>query len=171
MENEKRVDLAARLLAAGALTLGPEPSLRWSSRNAVGDEPLRRELALALAELVREHYSAAEALIGDEWAEVAGELLGLPPVREALPDRPVLILGSAEEICAYLPELITLRRSGGSPAIAVIWNGGDEDLRRRLDRADIRCHWLTDLESAAAAALQSGALDFDDYCHLLPLAQ
>ena len=173
MENDKRETLAARLLTVGALTAEPgqTPRLHWVSQRALENESLRRELVFALSELIRDHYSAADALLGDEWAEAAAAQLELPLVREELPEKPALILGSSEEAEAYLPRLIELRRSGGSPAIAVIWNAGDEDLRMRLDRADIRCHWLTDLESGAAAALQRGMLDFDDYCRLLPWAQ
>ena len=172
MEQDKREALAERLLAAGALAAAPggERPLRWSSAPALEEERLRRELARELAELVREHYSAADAVVGGPWAEAAGELPGLPPVRRELTERPVLVLGSSEELEAWLPRLVSLRRSGGNPAAAVIWNEMDESLRAELDRADIRCHWLTDLENGAAAALQSGALDFAEYCRLFPQA-
>ena len=170
MENEKRELLAERLLEAGALTAEPgaEVPLRWQGEKALEDPELRALLASALEELVRDHYAAAEGVLGDGWAQLLGETLNLPAVMEPLPQRPLLVLGSAEEIWEYLPALADLRRKGGSPAAAVIWNGREEELRLSLDRADIRCHWLTDLESGAAAALRNGMLEFEDYCRLLP---
>ena len=170
MENEKREALALRCLEAGALAAerAAETPLRWDNAAALADRDLRDLLTRELLELARDHYAAAQAVLGDAWAEAAALGLGLPMAGEALPERPLLILGSTEDIRACLPALTALRRQGGSPAAAVIWNGREEDLRLALDRADIRCHWLIDLESAAAAALQQGLLDFEDYCRLLP---
>ena len=170
MEHEERELLAERLLEACALRVDPgaEKPLVWAEEKAWEDPELRRELTEALAALVREHYSEGEAVLGDAWGAKTAALLDLPYAPEALPLRPVLILGASEELWPYLPELTQLRKAGGSPAAAVIWNGGDEELRLALDRADIRCHWLTDLECGAAAALRAGSLDFSDYCRLLP---
>ena len=170
MEWEKREQLAALCLESGALFAGPgeEPPLGWRSGRALEAAELRQRLTEELTELVREHYSAGEAVLGDRWAEEAAAALKLPFALEPLPLRPILILDSASDIRPWLPRLTALRESGGSPAIAVVWNGGEEDLRLRLDRADIRCHWLLDLESAAAAALQRGLLELEDYCRLIP---
>ena len=170
MDHLDRERLAERLLAAGALNTEPgaELPLRWAEDRALADEALRMTLTEALADLVREHYPAGEAVLGDAWGAAAAAVLGLPYAPDALPERPVLITGSTEGLKPYLPKLTALRRAGGSPAAAVIWNGGDEELRLLLDRADIRCHWLTDLECGAAAALRAGSLDFADYCRLLP---
>lgn len=170
MDHRERELLAERLLTAGALRVEPgaEDPLCWAEEKAWEDPALRRELTAALAALIREHYSAAEAVLGDAWGAKTAALLDLPFAPEALPRRPVLVFGSSEGLRPYLPELTRLRKAGGSPAAAVIWNGGDEELRLALDRADIRCHWLTDLECGAAAALRAGNLDFSDYCRLLP---
>jgi len=170
MENEIREALALRCLEAGALAAerSAELPLRWDNMAALADGELRGMLMRELLELARDHYGAAQAVLGDAWAEAAAPALGLPGVNGALPERPLLVLGSTEDIRGYLPALTALRQRGGSPAIAVVWNGREEDLRLALDRADIRCHWLIDLESAAAAALQQGLLDFETYCRLLP---
>ncbi len=170
MEHRERELLAERLLEAGALRVEPgaEKPLVWAEEKAWEDPALRRELTEALAALVREHYSAGEAVLGDAWGEKTAALLELPFAPEALPLRPVLVFGTSDGLRPYLPELTQLRKAGGSPAAAVIWNGGDEALRLALDRADIRCHWLADLECGAAAALRAGSLDFSDYCRLLP---
>ncbi|MBO4677303.1 MAG: hypothetical protein J5633_07145 [Oscillospiraceae bacterium] len=170
MEHRERELLAERLLEACALRVEPgaEKPLVWAEEKAWEDPGLRGELTEALAALVREHYSAGEAVLGDAWGEETAALLELPFAPETLPRRPVLIFGTSEGLRPHLPELTALRRAGGSPAAAVIWNGGDEELRLALDRADIRCHWLADLECGAAAALRAGSLDFSDYCRLLP---
>lgn len=170
MDHTDRENLAEELLAAGALRTEPggENPLGWDGEAALADAPLREALKEALAVLVREHYSAAEAVLGDAWGAETAAVLGLPFSPPELPRRPVVITGSTDGLAPYLPELTALRSAGGSPAAAVIWNGRDEALRLRLDRADIRCHWLTDLESGAAAALRAGRLDFSDYCRLLP---
>lgn len=170
MDNEKREHLAEQLLEAGVLV--PEPGgevpLRWNGERALGNTALCADLVSALADLARDHYSAADGVMGDGWGPALGKALGLPLFTDTLPESPLLVLGSTGEIPEYLPVLAELRRNGGSPAIAAVWNGREEDLRLALDRADIRCHWLTDLESGAAAALRLGMLDFEDYCRLLP---
>lgn len=170
MEQEERESLAERLLAAGALRVMPGGNipLLWSDERLLADEELRRETAQALAALVREHYPAGEAILGDAWGIEAAAILGLPYAPEMLPERIVLVADSTAGIEPWLPTLTGLRKAGSSPAVAVIWNGREEDLRLRLDREDIRCHWLTDLECGAAAALRAGILDFDDYCRMLP---
>jgi hypothetical protein len=168
VDNEKRELLAERLLEAGALEVRPgeEVPLRWNGAKALEDDALRELLTAALAELIRDHYSAADGVTGEEWAPILGMVLDLPV--SGAGERPLVVLGSSGEVPKYLPALAELRKSGGSPAIAVVWNGREEELRLSLDRADIRCHWLTDLESGAAAALRKGLLDFADYCRLLP---
>ena len=173
MDHPERERLAERLLKAGALRIEPgeECPLQWAEDNALRDPALREELTKALAAMVREHYAAAEAILGDTWAADTAAVLGLPYAPEVLPPRPVVITGEEDQLKPYLPMLTELRNAGGSPAAAVIWNGRDEELRLALDRADIRCHWLTDLEWGAAAALQAGSLDFSDYCRLLPQDQ
>ena len=170
MERRGREILAERLLAAGALRVEPgaEPPLRWAEEGAREDPVLQRELTEALAAMVREHYSAGDAVLGDAWGEKTAGLLGLPYAPDVLPERPVLIVSTSDGVRPYLQELTELRKAGGSPAAAVIWNADDEDLRLALDQADIRCHWLTELECGAAAALQTGSLDFADYCRLFP---
>ena len=170
MDHRDRERLAELLLAAGALRTEPGATvpLCWAEDAALADTALRKTLTEALADLVREHYPAGEAVLGDAWGEETAAILKLPFAPAVLPGRPVFITGSTDGLEPRLPELTALRRAGGSPAAAVIWNGRDEELRLLLDRADIRLHWLTDLECGAAAALQAGRLDFADYCRLLP---
>ena len=170
MDHTDRERLAERLLTVGALQVEPGMALplRWAGEKALEDEELQQYLTQTLADLVREHYALGEAVLGDVWGEKTAAVLGLPYAPKSLPGRPVVITGSADGLKPWLPELTALRSAGGSPAAAVIWNGRDEALRLRLDRADIRCHWLTDLECGAAAALRAGSLDFTDYCRLIP---
>ena len=169
MDNEKREALALRLIQGGALRPAPgkSPPLVWQGEAALANGELRGLLAAELAETVRDHYPAAQALAGP-WAEELAGRLGLPAAGEQWPDRTVLVCGGTGELIPFLDRLEAMRRAGGSPAAAVILNGREEEVRLRMDRADVRCHWLTDLESAGAAALQNGYLDFEDYCRLLP---
>ncbi len=170
MDRSFREDLAERLLECGALAVMPGEAvpLRWAGEKALEDPALRELVTRELEALVREHYAAAEAVMGDVWSRALEKDLGLPAAGEPLKGATLLVLGSTGDIPAYLPALTALRSRGGSPAIAVIWNGREDELRLRLDRADIRCHWLTDLELGASAALRRGLLDFEDYCRLIP---
>ena len=61
--------------------------------------------------------------------------------------------------------------AGASIAAAAIFNFGLPAARSRLDKADVRLHWLTDLETASAVALQEGRVDFDTYDRLLAMSE
>lgn len=168
---DSRDKIAERMLRSGALRTAPgtEEPLVWDDAAALADAELREELCGALAELIRDHYAAADAVLGGAWAKRTAELLGLPYRPEQAPERPVLIAPLIGEAEAALKELLLpVKRKGGSPAAAVLYQNGNEKARAAMDRADVRCHWLTDLEAAAGEALRSGLLDFEDYCVLLP---
>ena len=169
-EMTERETLAEALWRAGALELtsGKMP-LRWNGEAALRDEETRTILLNALETMVRDHYGAAQALLGGKWAELLSGRLGLPVNPAELPERPLVIAEAVvdgEELHALAAPL---RREGRSVAAAALFNYGLESARRLLDRADVRLHWLTDLETASAVALQTGQIDFSDYDRLLEL--
>ena len=160
---EKEI-LAAALWEAGVLVPGEgEAPLLWNGEAALENESLREALLDSLEALAREHYGAAEALLGGPWAALLAARLGLPLAPDPLPEKILLVtdaVSDGEDLHALAGPL---RTAGKGIAAAAIFNFGLPAARKLLDRADVRLHWLTDLETAAAVALQSGRADLDDY--------
>ena len=165
-----RDEIAEMMLTGGAVKArsGTEKPLLWDDEAAFGNAALCTALCSALAALIREHYAAADAVLGGKWAERTAKLAELPYQPRKTPQRPVFVAPLIGEAEAALGLLLPIRENGGSPAAAVLYQDGNERARIRMDKADVRCHWLTDLEAVAAVALQNGSLDFEDYCLLLP---
>lgn len=167
---DERDEIAELMLKKGAVKVqtGTGSPLLWDDEAAFGCIELREALCEALAALIREHYAAADAILGGKWAEQTARLVPLPYQPEKTPERPVFVAPLIGEAVAALGQLLPIRKNGGSPAAAVLYQNGSEEARVRMDKADVRCHWLTDLEAVAAAALQSGRIGFEAYCLLLP---
>ena len=160
----EKESLAAALWEAGALAPGEgETPIRWNGAAALADEGLRETLLDALEALAREHYAAARALLGGTWAELLSRRLGLPLAPDPLPERVLLVTDAVTDGRDLHALAAPLRASGKGIAAAALFSFGFPSARRLLDRADVRLHWLTDLETAAAVALQSGALDLEAY--------
>ena len=160
--------LARALWASGALKLSPAGDLpAWDGEAALGNEALCRDLLDALEEMARDHYASAQAVLGGPWAELLAKRLGLPLNPSPLPDRPLAVADAVLDGVSLHTLLAPIRESGASVAAAALFNYGLESARRRLDRADVRLHWLTDLETALAVALQDGRLDFEEYDRLM----
>lgn len=165
----EREELALLLWNCGAIKISDgELPLCWNGEKAL--LPGTREKLLdALENMAREHYAAAEAVLGGEWARLLSERLGLPLNPAELPSNPLVV----EPVIADGEDLLRLaapiRESGKSVAAAALFQFGLESARQRLDKADVRIHWLTDLETAAAVGLQQGLLDFDAYDALLSI--
>lgn len=165
----EREELALLLWECGAIRISDgELPLRWDGEKALLPET-REKLLDALERMAREHYAAAEAVLGGEWAKLLAERLGLPLNPAALPQNPLVV----EPVLADGEDLLKLaapiRESGKSVAAAALFQFGLESARQKLDKADVRIHWLTDLETAAAVGLQQGLLDFDAYDALLSI--
>ncbi len=167
-----RETLARALWTAGVLELTEgEIPLRWNSAAALENAEVKTLLLDALEELARDHYAAAEAVLGGEWASLLAERLVLPLNPRELPER---LLAVEETVAAgegLFALAASLRGEGKNVAAAALFNFGLDSVRRALDRADVRLHWLTDLETAAAAALQEGIADFETYDRLLELTE
>lgn len=168
----EKEELALLLWNCGALRLceGALP-LCWDNEKAL-EEPARGRILDALEALARDHYAAAEAVLGDDlWAELLAARLGLPLNPAEVPAMPLAVEAAVADGEALLRRTSPLRESGRSIAAAVIFQFGLESARQKLDRADVRLHWLTDLETAAAVALQQGIVDFEDYDRLLSMPE
>ncbi len=164
--------LARALWEAGVLELTEgEVPLRWDPTAALENARVRTLLLDALEELARDHYGAAEAVLGGPWAALLAERLCLPLNPKELPERLLL----AEETVAEGEDLFalaaSLRAEGKNVAAAALFNFGMASARRALDRADVRLHWLTDRETAAAGALQEGIADFETDDRVLELTE
>jgi hypothetical protein len=164
--------LAKLLWEIGALRLaeGGAP-LRWVPEAALENEEARGALLDAMTAMVKEHYASAQALLGGPWAGLLAQRLSLPLNPPELPARVLAVadaVGDGAELCSLAAPI---RAGGVSIAAAAIFNFGFPAARRRLDRADVRLHWLTDLETAAAVALQGGSVDFETYDRLLEMAE
>lgn len=166
----EREKTALALLEAGALRLGEteaEPVYTWDGAAALADPGLRALLLDGLADMAADHYAQAQAVYGGDWAALLAARLGLPRNPPSPVARPLLALDAAEEPEALLALALPHQAGGGSPAFAAVFNCGRESLRRALDKADVRLHWLADLETAAAVALQRGYADFAAYDRVL----
>ena len=168
----EKEELARLLWEVGALRLtGGEPPLRWDPEAALENGEARRILLDALEAMAKDHYASAQAVLGGPWAVLLAERLSLPLAPVDLPERVLAVTDAVldgEELHALAAPI---RGSGVSIAAAALFNFGFSSARRRLDKADVRLHWLTDLETAAAVALQEGRVDFEMYDRLLALPE
>ena len=168
----EREELARLLWRCGALRLGErEDPLRWDGAAALESGEARETLLDALEALIRDHYASAQALLGGPWAEALAPRLALPLNPPALPERLLAVTDAVARGEKLLDLTAPIRAAGASIAAAAVFNFGFPSARRRLDRADIRLHWLTDLETAAAVALQEGLADFETYDRLLEMPE
>ena len=168
-EKEK---LAKLLWEAGALRLGEgEEPLSWAPEAALAGERVRNALLDALEAMVRDHYAAAQALLGGPWAALLAERLSLPLDPAEKPPHLLAVTDAVKDGAELHALTAPIRALGASIAAAAIFNFGDPSARRVLDKADVRLHWLTDLETAAAVALQEGLVDFETYDRLLAMTE
>ncbi len=168
----EREELAKLLWRCGALRLEEgETLLRWVPEAALENGEAREALLDALEAMVRDHYASAQALLGGPWAGLLAARLKLPLEPPETPERPLAVTDAVSHGTELYELTAPIRARGASIAAAAIFNFGFPSARRKLDRADVRLHWLTDLETAAAVALQEGLVDFETYDRLLELPE
>ena len=159
----EREELALKLWECGAIRISDgELPLLWDGAKTLLPG-VREALLDALESMVRDHYAAAEAVLGGEWAALLAERLGLPLNPAELPSRPLVVAETVAEGEDLRQLTLPIRESGRSVAVAALFQFGLESAREKLDKADVRVHWLTDLETAAAVGLQQGILEFEEY--------
>ena len=168
----EKEELARLLWEAGALRLREgETPLVWEAEAALENAEARGALLDALEAMVRDHYASAQALLGGPWAALLAQRLSLPLNPAEMPRRPLVVLDAVADGASLHDLAAPIRAGGASIAAAALFNFGFSSARRRLDRADVRLHWLTDLETAAAVALQEGRVDFETYDLLLAMQE
>ena len=168
----ERETLAKLLWGCGALRLAEgETPLCWASEAALGNEKVRTALLDALEAMARDHYASAQALLGGPWAALLAERLSLPLDPAEKPQRLLVVTDAVGDASGLHALAAPIRAGGASIAIAAIFNFCLPEARRRLDKADVRLHWLTDLETAAAVALQEGFADLETYDRLLGMTE
>lgn len=168
----EKEELARLLWEVGALRMtGGEPPLIWEGEAALESEKARSALLDALEAMVRDHYASAQALLGGPWAALLAQRLSLPLNPAEVPQRPLMVQDAVLDGLELHALAAPIRAGGSSIAAAAIFNFGFSSARRRLDKADVRLHWLTDLETAAAVALQEGRVDFETYDVLLAMQE
>ncbi len=164
----EREALAVRLWNAGVLRMeetGRLP-LRFVGEKALEGQ-MCEDILDALAELIRDHYASADCVLGGAWAERISLRLGLPLGLQPGARCPLVVTDTVTDGTELHALTAPIRESGASVAIAAVFSYGLEEAHRRLDKADVRLHWLTDLENAAAAGLQEGIVDFEEYEQLM----
>ena len=168
----EKEELARLLWDSGVLCLREgETPLCWNGAAALGEEKTREALLDALEAMVRDHYASAQALLGGPWAELLAGRLGLPLNPAEVPPRALAVTDAVTDGEDLHALAAPLRAGGVSIAAAALFNFGFPSARRRLDKADVRLHWLTDLETAAAVALQEGRVDFETYDLLMAMQE
>ena len=168
----EKEELARLLWESGALRLGEgETPLCWEPEAALEEEKVRDALLDALETMARDHYASAQAALGGPWAGLLARRLGLPLAPAELPARVLAVTDAVLDGAELYALAAPIRARGVSIAGAALFNFGLSSARRRLDKADVRLHWLTDLETAAAVALQEGRVDFETYDRILAMPE
>ena len=117
----EREELALLLWECGALRMGTgELPLDWDEEKTL-QSGVREKLLDALEALARDHYAAAEAVLGGTWAALLAERLGLPLNPAEIPERPLVVEPAVAEGDSLHARTQPLRESGRSVAAAVIF--------------------------------------------------
>lgn len=163
----EKEQLAALLLECGALTPASEEALplRWNADALTAS--VRAALLKALLEMIQDHYAAAEAVFGADMAAEVAKALELPLNPPGIPRTALIVTDTLTDGADELRTARPLKDAGCSAAVAAVFQYGLPSARAAMDLADVRVHWLTDMESAAAVGLQNGSLTFEEYEALL----
>ena len=160
------------------------------NRLTLSDPAVRTDVEAGLAELIRAQYPAAEALMGTSTAGIAhaaitAYLLGLPMgyVRSGAkdhgrknqiegrlePGQKVVVVEDLISTGGSVLEVVEILRNAGAEVlgIASIFTYGMVRGIRRLEEANVVNHSLTDFDTVAAVAAESGYIRREDVRRLL----
>ena len=160
------------------------------NRLTLSDPAVRTDIETGLAELIRMQYPAAEALMGTSTAGIAhaaitAHLLGLPMgyVRSGAkdhgrknqiegrlePGQKVVVVEDLISTGGSVLEVVEILRNAGAEVlgIASIFTYGMVRGIRRLEEANVVNHSLTDFDTVAAVAAESGYIRREDIRRLL----
>ena len=160
------------------------------NRLTLSDPAVRTDVEAGLAELIRTQYPSAEALMGTSTAGIAhaaitAHLLGLPMgyVRSGAkdhgrknqiegrlePGQKVVVVEDLISTGGSVLEVVEILRNAGAEVlgIASIFTYGMVRGIRRLEEANVVNHSLTDFDTVAAVAAESGYIRREDIRRLL----
>ncbi|MBR6406308.1 MAG: orotate phosphoribosyltransferase [Lachnospiraceae bacterium] len=196
-----REELIARdLLKIKAVFFRPEEPFTWASgikspvycdnRLTLSDPEVRSDVENGLAEMIREHYPEAEALMGTSTAGIAhaaitGFLMGLPMgyVRSGAkdhgrqnriegklePGQKVVVVEDLISTGGSVLEVVEALREEGAEVlgIASIFTYGMEKGLKRLEDAKVKNISLTNFDVIAKAAAEEGYIKPEDVERLI----
>ena len=160
------------------------------NRLTLSDPAVRTDVEAGLAELIRTQYPSAEALMGTSTAGIAhaaitAHLLGLPMGYVRLgakdhgrknqiegrlePGQKVVVVEDLISTGGSVLEVVEILRNAGAEVlgIASIFTYGMVRGIRRLEEANVVNHSLTDFDTVAAVAAESGYIRREDIRRLL----
>ena len=195
-----KLKIAKDLLKIRAVFLRPDEPFTWASgikspiycdnRLTLSDHQVRLDVENGLAQLVREHYPQAEALMGTSTAGIAhaaitAHILELPMgyVRSGakdhgrknqiegklLPGQKVVVIEDLISTGGSVLEVVDVLREAGAEVlgIASIFTYGMKKSVDRLAQADVKNVSLTDLDTVAQAAAAEGYIRSEDQARLI----
>jgi len=195
-----KLKIAKDLLKIQAVFLRPDEPFTWASgikspiycdnRLTLSDHQVRLDVESGLAQLVKEHYPQAEALMGTSTAGIAhaaitAHLLELPMgyVRSGakdhgrknqiegklLPGQKVVVIEDLISTGGSVLEVVDVLRQAGAEVlgIASIFTYGMKKSVDRLAQANVKNVSLTDLDTVAQAAAAEGYIKPEDQARLL----
>ncbi|MEA4964361.1 MAG: orotate phosphoribosyltransferase [Oscillospiraceae bacterium] len=192
--------IATDLLKIKAVFLRPNEPFTWASgikspiycdnRLTLSDPAIRTDVETGLAVLIREHYPAAEVLMGTSTAGIAhaaitAHLMGLPMgyVRSGakdhgrknqiegrlLPGQKVVVVEDLISTGGSVLEVVDVLREAGAEVLGIvsIFTYGMKKSRDRLEAAGVVNFSLTDLDTVAAVAAKERYIEEPDQDKLL----
>lgn len=193
-------DIARELLSIGAVFFRPDEPFTWASgikspvycdnRLTLSSPEVRTSIEEGLAATVREHYPAAEILMGTSTAGIAhaaitAHIMGLPMgyVRSGakdhgrrnriegklLPGQKTVVIEDLISTGGSVLEVVDALREAGAEVlgIASIFTYGMRSSAESLAAAGVENHSLTDFDRVARVAAEEGYIAPEDVARLL----
>lgn len=200
MTSSLKTTIAADLLKIKAVFFRPDDPFIWASgikspvycdnRLTLSAPDVRTDVETGLAQVVREYYPEAEALMGTSTAGIAhaaitAHLLGLPMgyVRSGNkdhgrknqiegklePGQKVVVIEDLISTGGSVIEVVDVLRAAGAEVlgIASIFTYGMKRGLERLAEADVQNVSLTDFDTVAEVAAESGYIAKEDIARLI----
>lgn len=197
---DMKKNIARDLLSIGAVFLRPDEPFTWASgikspiytdnRLTLTAPEVRNDIEHGLAELVKEHFPEAEALMGTSTAGIAhaaitGHILNMPMgyVRGGAKDHGRLnqIEGKLEEgekvvvvedlisTGGSVIEVVNVLRAAGAEVLGIvsIFTYSMKKSIDKLGEAGVVNYSLTDLDTVCEAAAEDGYISNDDISRIL----
>lgn len=195
-----KTTIAKDLLSIGAVFFRPDEPFTWASgihspvycdnRLTLTDPQVRTDVENGLASLIKEHYPAAEVLMGTSTAGIAhaaitAHLLDLPMgyVRSGAKDHgrqnqiegklekgeKVVVVEDLISTAGSVLEVVNVLREAGAEVLGIvsIFTYGMKKGLEKLAAADVKNVSLTDFDTVAATAAAEGYIKPKDVARLI----